>query len=80
MTKDFDITKHDIVPRHEVLGDKDKEEILKKFGITLRQLPRILDTDPIIKTLEGKIGDVVMITRKSETAGESVYYRVVIKG
>ena len=80
MTKEFDITKHDIVPKHELLDDKGKEEVLKKFGITLRQLPRILDTDPMIKILEGKIGDVVRVTRKSETAGEATYYRVVIKG
>ena len=80
MTKEFDITKHDIVPKHELLNEKEKEEVLKKFGIVLRQLPRILDTDPMVKIVNGKIGDVVKITRKSETAGEAVYYRVVIKG
>jgi len=80
MTKEFDITKHDIVPKHELLNEKDREEVLKKFGITLRQLPRILDTDPMIKILEGKPGDVVRVTRKSQTAGETEYYRVIIKG
>ncbi len=79
MAKEFDITKHDIVPKHELLNEKEKEEVLKKFGIVLRQLPRILDTDPMVKIVDGKIGDVVKITRKSETAGEAVYYRVVIK-
>ena len=78
--KEFDITKHDIVPKHELLNDKEKEEVLKTFGIVLRQLPRILDTDPMVKILNAKIGDVVKITRKSETAGEAVYYRVIIKG
>ena len=80
MAKEFDITKHDIVPKHELLNEKDREEVLKKFGITLRQLPRILDTDPMIKILEGKPGDVVRVTRKSQTAGETEYYRVIIKG
>jgi DNA-directed RNA polymerase subunit H len=42
-------------------------------------LPRILETDPAIKEMSPKPGDVVKIVRKSETAGESVYYRVVIK-
>ena len=78
--KEFDITRHDIVPKHELLNDKEKEEVLKTFGIVLRQLPRILDTDPMVKILNAKIGDVVKITRKSETAGEAVYYRVIIKG
>lgn len=78
--KEFDITKHDLVPRHELLGEKERDEVLKRFGITLRQLPRILDTDPMVVILGGKIGDVVRITRKSETAGEAEYYRVIIKG
>lgn len=78
--KEFDITKHDLVPKHELLDDKQKDEVLKKFGITLRQLPRILDNDPMSEMLGAKIGDVIRITRKSETAGESIYYRIVIKG
>ena len=78
--KEFDITKHDMVPKHELLGEKERDEVLKKFGITLRQLPRIIDSDPMVKLLNAKIGDVVKITRKSETAGHSEYYRVVIKG
>jgi DNA-directed RNA polymerase subunit H (RpoH/RPB5) len=78
--KEFDITKHDLVPKHELLNEQQREEVLKKFGITLRQLPRIIETDPMVKTLGGKPGDVVKITRASDTAGESVYYRIVIKG
>lgn len=78
--KEFDITKHDMVPKHDLLGEKERDEVLKKFGITLRQLPRIVDSDPMVKILNAKIGDVVKITRKSETAGEAEYYRVVIKG
>lgn len=78
--KEFDITKHDMVPKHDLLGEKERDEVMKKFGITLRQLPRIVDSDPMVKILNAKIGDVVKITRKSETAGEAEYYRVVIKG
>jgi len=79
MTKEFDITKHALVPKHELLDEKTREETLKKFGITLRQLPRMLETDPMAKVLGAKPGDVIRITRKSETAGETAYYRVVIK-
>ncbi len=78
--KDFEIEKHDLVPKHELLDDKQKEEVMKKFGITLKQFPRILETDPMVKFLNAKIGDVLKITRQSKTAGESEYYRVVIKG
>lgn len=78
--KELDIIKHELVPKHEVLNEKEKEELLKKYGITLRLLPRILDTDPVVKILNAKLGDVIKITRKSETAGEAIYYRVVIRG
>ena len=78
--KELEINKHDLVPRHELLNEKDKEEILKQYGITLRQLPRIFASDAMVKNLNANIGDVIRITRKSETAGESFYFRVVIKG
>lgn len=77
--KEIDITKHNLVPKHELLNDTEKEEILKKYGINIKQLPRILITDSAIKLLNTKVGDVIKITRKSETAGETVYYRVVVK-
>jgi DNA-directed RNA polymerase subunit H len=78
--KKIDIEKHKLVPKHIILNEQEKEEVLKKYGISLKQLPRILVSDPIIKLLNGKPGDVVKIIRKSPTAGEAVYYRVVIKG
>lgn len=80
MLKEFDIREHELVPKHEILNEKEKEELLKKYGITLRQLPRILISDPMVKVLNAKIGDVIKIIRKSPTAGETVYYRVVVKG
>lgn len=78
--KKIDIEKHELVPKHIILNEQEKEEVLKSYGISLRQLPRILVSDPVIKLLNGKLGDVVKIIRKSPTAGETVYYRVVIKG
>lgn len=78
--KKIDIEKHELVPKHIILNEQEKEEVLKGYGISLRQLPRILVSDPVIKLLNGKLGDVVKIIRKSHTAGETVYYRVVIRG
>jgi DNA-directed RNA polymerase subunit H len=45
--------------------------------VTERELPRILLTDPALKGLEAKAGDAVKVTRKSQTAGQSIYYRIV---
>lgn len=78
--KEVDITKHELVPKHTLLNDKEKDELLKKYGIVLRQLPRMLASDPLVKLLNCKVGDVIKIMRKSETAGDTEYYRVVVKG
>ena len=78
--KDIDITKNELVPKHVILNDNEKQELMNQYKITLRQLPRILLNDPVIMNLGGKIGDVVKIVRKSPNAGESLYYRVVVKG
>lgn len=77
---EVEITKHELVPKHILLSEKEKEELLKKYGITLKQLPRILTSDPVIKLINGQPGDVVKIIRKSPTAGETIYYRVIVKG
>ena len=42
-------------------------------------MPRIKVNDPAIKHLNPKPGDVVKIIRRSITAGEYVYYRVVVE-
>jgi len=69
-----------LVPKHALLTDNEKQELLNQYKITLRQLPRILLDDAVIQNLGGKLGDVVKIIRKSPVAGEAVYYRVVVKG
>ncbi|MEM5797112.1 MAG: DNA-directed RNA polymerase subunit H [Candidatus Aenigmatarchaeota archaeon] len=76
----MDITKNELVPKHILLTDEEKQELLNKYKITLRQLPRIFVNDPVIRQIGGKVGDVVKIIRKSPVAGETLYYRVVVKG
>lgn len=76
----LDIFKHALVPQHEVLSEKEVEELLKKINISKGQLPKIHADDPAAKKLEAKRGDVIKITRKSRTAGTSMYYRVVVVG
>ncbi len=76
MTK-IDITKHSLVPKHSIVSEKEKKALLEKYNITAKELPRITKTDSAILSLKPKIGDVVKVVRKSATAGESVFYRVV---
>ena len=74
----FRLQDHILVPKHEILSDEEVKEILKILGISKEQLPKIKSTDPIIKEIGAKPGDVVKITRESLTAGKSVFYRLVV--
>ncbi len=75
---EFDVLSHQIVPEHEILSETEIEKVMKRFKINKEQLPKILITDPCIKRIGAKIGDVIRITRNSQTAGVSEFYRIVI--
>ena len=68
-----------LVPKHEILSDTDKSGVLQQYHVTPDLLPHILVTDPAVLEIKAKPGDVLRITRDSETAGESIYYRVVVE-
>lgn len=74
----FDVTKHVLVPKHEKLSEKQREALFKKYKIKPQDLPKIFITDPAIRGLDVKPGDVIKITRQSPTAGVSTYYRIVV--
>ncbi len=79
MAEEFDILNHELVPEHIILNEGEKKEVLEKFKIKPENLPKILMSDPVVKAIKAKEGDVLKIVRKSKTAGTSMYYRVVIK-
>jgi DNA-directed RNA polymerase subunit H len=62
------------------LTKQEAEQILKKYNTRPSQLPYIMITDKGLQDLDVRPGDVIKITRKSPTAGESVYYRYVVEG
>ena len=71
------IEKHDLIPKHAKLGEKEKKDLLEEYKITILELPKIQKNDPSLQKLDVKPGDVVKIIRPSQTAGESMYYRCV---
>jgi len=79
-SKDINIIRHHLVPKHIILRERQVKELLERYGIVTQQLPRIHDSDPVVKTVGAKIGNVLKIVRKSSTAGETSYYRLVVKG
>ncbi len=75
----FNVSTHQLVYKHSKVADAEKESLLKKYDITLRDLPKIMEQDPAIKSLGVKAGDLIKIERESKTAGKSTYYREVVE-
>ena len=71
------------VPLHEKLSKTKTTQMLKKYQIEFEELPLLSIRDPAIRRLqdggvEVNIGDVIQITRKSKTGGDSsLYFRRV---
>lgn len=80
----FSLLDHNSVPKHEILQEDQVKSLLDKYQIGKGQLPKIIKgtgknySDPVVKELGAEVGDVIKITRISQTAGESLYYRLVI--
>ncbi len=68
----YDPTENFMVPKHEVISEEEKEELVKKYG-SLDYFPMILVTDPVVERIGAKEGDIIRIHRE-----EGYYYRRVI--
>ena len=77
--KIFNIMNHKLVPLHMIISEKEREELLKKYNIEPRKLPKILDIDPVSIYIGAKPGQILKIIRKSHTAKEAVSYRLVVE-
>jgi len=77
--QEFNIMKHELVPDHEVLSEKEKKQLFEKFNLTPDQLPQIFSNDPVSASIEAKPGQIIKIIRKSRTAKEAVAYRLVVE-
>jgi len=75
----FDIFEHRLVPRHEILTPEEQEELLSEYKVQPYQLPQIKASDPAVKAIGAKPGDILRIIRKSPTAGEHLAYRYVVE-
>lgn len=73
----FNITHHEIVPKHIILTEDEAKKVIDDFDATKSQLPKLLSTDPVAKYYGMKSGTVCRIVRNSPMTGESIYYRIV---
>ncbi len=79
MSAEFDIGQHVLVPKHEILSKEKAKEVLERYKISPHQLPLIKSSDPVVKAIGAKPGDILKITRDSPTAGRAIAYRFVIE-
>lgn len=72
------LSSHELVPEHVVLSADAKQKVMDKYRATDEQFPKILPTDPALKGLGAKSGDLIQIKRKDVTS-EYSYYRLVAR-
>lgn len=70
--------KHVLVPEHKKLSEEETKALLEKYSIDETKLPLIKIKDPAIKHIESVPGDIIMIERKSLTAGKTQFFRRVV--
>jgi len=75
----FDIFEHKLVPKHEILTKEERDRVLAQYRVQPYQLPQIKASDPAVKAIGAKPGDILRIVRKSPTAGEHAAYRYVVE-
>ena len=73
----INIQDHMLVPKHEIMSEDDISEEFSNVDYDYRDLPKIKSKDPVVKAIEAKPGDILRITRESQTAGVFVTYRIV---
>ena len=70
---------NELVPKHEILSEKEVKEVLHQLNTIADKLPRILNTDPALAG-KAKPGQVVKIYREDPSGKKYFYYRIVIEG
>jgi DNA-directed RNA polymerase subunit H len=76
----FKVSTHFLIPKHELLTKEESAQIIARCNASPSQFPYIQSTDAISKEVGAKPGDFIRITRSSETAGSTTYYRYVVEG
>ncbi len=74
------VIQHELVPRAEIVPREEAKRILRQLNAAPWQLPWIRSSDPLVRAIKAKPGDIIRIVRRSSTAGEHITYRFVVPG
>jgi DNA-directed RNA polymerase I, II, and III subunit RPABC1 len=75
----FNITRHEYVPKHELLSKDEAQQVFDKYSIKNKsQLPVLHRTDPVAKYYDFRPGDLIKIYRSSTAVGECITYRYCV--
>lgn len=71
--------KHELVPKHKKMSESDVKNFMEEMQLKSKnQLPLIQKQDIIARWLGLYPGDIVKITRYTETSGKYYYYRCCV--
>ncbi|WP_405296086.1 DNA-directed RNA polymerase subunit H [Methanobrevibacter sp.] len=73
----IDIQDHMLVPKHEIMTEEEISDEFSEADYDFNDLPKIKSKDPVVKAIGAEPGNVLRITRESQTAGVFVTYRIV---
>lgn len=73
----IDIQDHMLVPKHEIMTEEEISEEFSDVDYDFKDLPKIRADDPVVEAIGAEPGNVLRITRESQTAGVFVTYRIV---
>ena len=74
----FNILKHSMVPKHRILNNEEKEEVIAKYNILDHNIPPISRYDPVAQVIGLRPSQYCEILRPSKTFRDSNIFRGVV--
>lgn len=78
----FNILKHELVPKHSILTEKESDEFIKKYNIKKvdlsKSIPDISRFSPVGLVIGIRPGQICKIERNSKTAINTLFYRICV--
>ena len=74
----LNVSRHQFVPKHRILSVQEKQDLLKKYNCTVKNLPTIKRDDPQAKYIGLRLKQICEITRENITSGITIPYRLCV--